>query len=483
MKRLLPAFVLFCCAVAANAQGELSVFTATGRGGVATTFARDYQAIGINPANLGWGTGVEGKKGAFTFSEGAYSLYSEALTKPELRTAIRDFDSKFTLAEKQMAADNFANTDFSLNLALTPFAIAYMNEKVGGFAFSVRERVQWYSRFNQDVSEILFMGKHAPYFDVKLDENDMELPQDSAQVMELVASAYASQAKVYSELFEGSTMTLQWSREYSFSYGRHVFKSDNLEIHVGAGVKYVTGLGILEVETIDGEFQAYSSISPFAEIDYGPAAELNPSTVTQSGGLPKAVGRGWGFDFGGNVVLFDRLRIGASITDIGSVTWDGNVYVASDDTLVSFQSGGFDSYNIFAQAGDIVGDQGLLSWSGATERVVSLPTAVRIGASMELIEDRLEVGADLVIPGNDVAGNYDRGLFGLGGEVVPIKGIHLSAGISYGGNYDFNLPVGIVFRTGAGSWEAGIASRDAITFFSQNRPTLSLALGFARFRF
>ena len=44
---------LLALPAAAWAQTELSNFTATGRGGVATTFATDYQAIGINPANLG----------------------------------------------------------------------------------------------------------------------------------------------------------------------------------------------------------------------------------------------------------------------------------------------------------------------------------------------------------------------------------------------------------------------------------------------
>ena len=39
--------------LAARAQNELSNFSATGRGGVINTFASDYQAIGINPANLG----------------------------------------------------------------------------------------------------------------------------------------------------------------------------------------------------------------------------------------------------------------------------------------------------------------------------------------------------------------------------------------------------------------------------------------------
>jgi len=52
-----------------------------------------------------------------------------------------------------------------------------------------------------------------------------------------------------------------------------------------------------------------------------------------------------------------------------------------------------------------------------------------------------------------------------------------------GGVYDFSIPVGVTIITKNGGFEAGIASRDAVTFFTQNGPTLSLSTGFMRFRF
>ena len=46
-------FLLFATVFSSLAfgQAEMSVFSATGRGGVATTFVTDYQSLGINPAN------------------------------------------------------------------------------------------------------------------------------------------------------------------------------------------------------------------------------------------------------------------------------------------------------------------------------------------------------------------------------------------------------------------------------------------------
>ena len=61
MKNFVVALVLLTSAYSINAQFEGSSFTSTGRGG-ATTFATDYQAVGINPANLGWEYKFDGKK-------------------------------------------------------------------------------------------------------------------------------------------------------------------------------------------------------------------------------------------------------------------------------------------------------------------------------------------------------------------------------------------------------------------------------------
>ncbi|MDB5236789.1 MAG: hypothetical protein JWR44_3782, partial [Hymenobacter sp.] len=62
----------------AFAQNELSNFSATGRGGVINTFATDYQAIGINPANLGRSTNF---RVAFTIGEVGAGIGSQSLSK------------------------------------------------------------------------------------------------------------------------------------------------------------------------------------------------------------------------------------------------------------------------------------------------------------------------------------------------------------------------------------------------------------------
>jgi len=148
---------------------------------------------------------------------------------------------------------------------------------------------------------------------------------------------------------------------------------------------------------------------------------------------------------------------------------------------IDWSSSGFDSYNLFEEAENIVGEDGLFRWNGLAEKKEKLPTNVRAGASFQPNE-KIEAGLDIVVPLNDVAGSYEKALMAFGIDVTPIPWLRLSTGVTTGGNYGFNLPMGIVLIVGE-TWEAGVASRDVITFFSQNRPTLSLSAGLLRFKF
>ncbi len=85
-----------------------------------------------------------------------------------------------------------------------------------------------------------------------------------------------------------------------------------------------------------------------------------------------------------------------------------------------------------------------------------------------------------------IPGSINGFAWGAGGDIIIPVGknqIFIMAGVTGGGGYDIQVPLGINFVLGGGAYEVGIASRDAVTFFSQNSPTISAAFGFARVRF
>ncbi|MFB6258768.1 MAG: DUF5723 family protein [Flavobacteriales bacterium] len=468
-------------------QSEITSFTVTGRGGVATTFVTDYHSIGINPANLGWERRFEDKKFTLGFFEGSYSIYAEALRKDEIRKEFSKFgERQFSWDEKADAARDFAENGLAINADMMSIGAAYTSKKLGGIAFNVRDRFRSYIELSPTASEILFEGYNASYFDIKLDAQGDTLGSDPDPDSVAYGAVSDSAEEFLSEITQGSQMDMTWYREFNLSYGRKILKNDALSLYVGGGVKYIRGFALMKVRSNDdGDLTAFSATSPAFDIDYGKKAiKSNPSSdTTNSGFLPDAVGKGFGFDLGVNAVIGKKLKLGASMNNVGSISWEGNVYEALDTIVYDTESPGANSYNFVEALDSISGDSGVFRWAGKKKKKVKLPSVARFGASYKLSE-MIEVGADFVMPLNDAPGSYRQAIYGVGAKVDILEWLEVSAGVKSNAYGDvLNVPVGLVLKSKTGVYEAGIASRDAVTFFSKNEPTLSLSTGFLRFRF
>ncbi|MEM9052209.1 MAG: hypothetical protein AAGC47_09180, partial [Bacteroidota bacterium] len=82
MKSKLLLFSFFLSSSIAFSQMENASFTETGRG-ASFAFVTDYQALGINPANLGFGNRYD-KQYTLGLGQFGVSLYSEAFTRSQL---------------------------------------------------------------------------------------------------------------------------------------------------------------------------------------------------------------------------------------------------------------------------------------------------------------------------------------------------------------------------------------------------------------
>lgn len=481
---LFVAFTASCISIFAQ-QND---FTSMGRG-TSTTFVTDYHTTGINPANLGFKRVYETKHVTFGLMETGFSAYSGALGKTEFRKSITDFgSSNFTFAEKQKAASQFTNEVLALNLDVNWLGISYQDDKIGGFSLNIRETGRWYSTFNKNMSDIMFLGFKAPYFDSLLLNNyerveNVETNYPRADSIGIMAGYKdPGQGLNYSQLFEGSKISMMVYREYAINYGKEIKLNDYFAIAGGLGVKYIQGFGIMDIEVKDGVMTSYGAFSPAFDIDFGSATKSNPSADTTGGYKP--VGHGLGIDIGFNVYYKEKIKLGFAFTNIGSVTWKGNVYTAQDTTLSNMESGGFSNYNIFSEADEIASDEGLFKWQGKQKLVTKLPTTFRMGISHQL-EDKGEVGIDIIVPMNKQPGSIQKPYWAIGGDFKVFRFLRLSSGIAYGGNFDkrVNIPLGITLVLGEqAAWEIGFASRDAITYFRQKGPALSFAFGFLRFR-
>ena len=325
-------------------QTELIAYPSTGKG-VASTFVTDYHALGINPANLGWKAHEE-KSVTVGTTEFGFSVNSDALKSQQLRDDVKGVILNRTLdslsrEEKIGAVQSFADNALNFSFNNNIFGFSYQNEKFGGIALSIRTRANWSSSFNEEFTELLFNGNHSVYFDslVYVDGVDTSIVANNGAYSDSSGAVLNGRVNVplnISELMDGTHLQLSWNREYHIGYGRRVLNlDDKFELFAGVGAKYIQGVAFFDLESKDGVLKMVSALSSGFDLDYGIAALSNPSALAQNGQdfFKSSVGNGWGVDVGLHALLFKKIRIAASVTDMGSMTYSGNVYEAQD-TLV-----------------------------------------------------------------------------------------------------------------------------------------------------
>ena len=448
------------------AQNQAGSFTVTGAG-YSTAVVTDYQCLGVNPANLGW------KRNNHVMNvgvgEASFSIYSEPL-KRALVDELFNADKTFTQAERDEAVENFTNSKLQLEGNASGFGFSFQDEKIGGFGFAVKERVMWDSNLNEESADILFNGYNADYFD------EIVVDTVTGEV-----TGISNNPQQVASLFEGTRLELLWFREFNFSYGRSFFSSDAVTLYGGIGFKYLKGYSVFNYNYENGAIDVFSALNPLLDVDYD-----TPSPSEIENNQYQSIGEGYGMDFGISALILNKLRVAFSVTDIGSIKWDGNVYTGENAKLDDIQTSGIDNYNIFSLDDNVAFDNLKWGgWEGLDNKTTDLPTNIRSGAAL-MLNKKFEFGTEFYIPLNETPGSYDKLIFGIGTRIQPVKWFRGSIGVVSGGATGTDVPVGISFfpfNNESFSWEMGLAVRDITTYFQQDKPTVAFALGLLRFSF
>lgn len=498
-QRLLATlFVFFFAATASFSQTQGIAYTAVGKG-VATTFLTDYHCLGINSSALGWGTGYKNKRFTTGTSEFGFGIYSDALNSEKLKNLSKTIRSQFTGSNnssfdwkaQREAAANYAQSGVSIFLDYNWAGFSFQGKKFGGIAFNVRENYQWYSKLNEQTTDIIFRGQFSSYFDsltVVFNGDTSRIANNENLSEDTLAAAIKGSIAVplrLSEITRGSSVKMLWTRTYNFGYGRKIIGKDSVFVlYGGIGGRLIQSMAMFNMESDEAGLKVYSSLSPSFKVDYGAVANGNLSAFTNyKGGIPPAVGNGYGIDLSASAIFFNKLKVAAAVNNMGSVTFRRNVYSARDTLLAEMSLSGLDNNNITEAVNQLLRDGGLLKLEGEEKYVMKNAADLRIGASFQAFKF-LNVGFDMVAPFNkENPGSIQNAVFSFGGDIRPVKWLQLSVGYFGGGIYKSNIPVGINFILRDGSYEVGISSRDALSFFTKNANSVSAAFGFARFRF
>jgi hypothetical protein len=459
MKKFILAAVALMASQAVLAQTESSSYSVVARGGVMNTFVHDYQAIGVNPANLGRSTSFI----SFTVAEMGGFYSSQAFTRHTMRNAIKmAAEGTITEAERQQLARAFTS-DNVLNVGadINTLALSVNLPKIGGFAVSNRQRMLGHAGFNKNFSELLFLGKDATVF-------KETAPDETVYV---------------SELFNGSEIKMSWVNEWNFAYGREIIDLPLVNIYGGLGYKYLQGLGIYEFSASGGKVKAHSALSPVLDANYDDYLNDPSFNYKSADGLLNPVGRGHGFDLGLSAEIIKIIKVSASVTDIGSIKWTENLLEGRDKgfKLEDLGANGANDEDFWGDASEMaktIVDEAL-EFTPVSEMKVNLPTRFRFGAGVK-VGQKVELGLDYTAPLNKAPGNIAGDFVGLGIDVMPTPFFRLSSGVSSGAGEKVNLPFG--FAIVSPVYEFGIGIRDVTAPFTENNPGASFALGFLRFK-
>ena len=467
--------------------------------GVATTFLTDYHCLGINTSALGWGTGYENKKITLGSSEFGFGIYSDALNSTKLKSLSGAIKNKITgntqtpfdIANQKLASAEYAQAGVSVFLDYNWAGFSYQGEKFGGIAFNIRENYSYYSKFNQQVTDLIFRGTASNFFDsltvvIGADTSVIaNRPDISADSLSNVIKGTMAIPLNLSQLTLGSEVKMVWNRSYNFGYGRKIFgKEGKFELFGGIGGRYIQSMAMFNMESKGKGLVMYSAVTPSFNIDYGAVANSNPSSFsTGKSLLPKAVGSGYGIDLSASIIFFKKLKVAMAVNNIGQVTYDRNVYSVKDTLFTNLSLNGLVDYDITQSINQLLSTGGILTLQGQEKYILKNASDFRIGASFQPFKF-LHIGFDMVAPFNTKnPGSLQNAVYSFGGELKPFKWLALSCGYFGGGIYQSNIPVGVNFIFRDGAYEVGISSRDAMTFFTQNKHSISSAFGFARVRF
>ncbi len=407
------------------AGGDLTNLQGVGMARTYTTVSRGINAVGINPANLGYPDKSDISFNLINFGTKIGSdiidlkIYDKYFTGDNNGNPfiLSDADKKKII---NLFPDGIAlnGLDFELKL----LSLSYHHPKIGGFAFSVTEKAGFNLIIPKDYIQFLFYG------------NPLGSRFD----------------------FSKTYFNSMWLREYSLSYGRNIPHFKFMQsMAAGITIKLIHGYGIADLN----RNTAYFSTDKFAKIsgvvDYRARFAgidlLDENSNAEFSVFPRPAGHGFGFDIGVSGFVNDQLSVGIALVDMGGINWKHNTYEHSNYAEFDFDDPKIADKQLDTLQKLFEGRN--IKISGFSS---NLPTTLRFGAAYQLdkapfinsFPGELIVAFDYNQGFTDYTGSTTAPRFSLGIEYKPFRWLPIRTGVSLGGRANTNMGFGFGFLMG-----------------------------------
>ena len=423
------------------------------RGSMVTSHGLD--AVGLNPANLGFGDRSEFSVSVFPLGlhVGTNFMTWERFEKyfSGVETDSGKKGTYLTDADKEDILDGFQDGIGKLTAggAVTLFGISFVDSTLGGFAFTVNERFGATATLPDDYIRLLFFGNP-------------------------VGSRYE---------FSGTGGDAQWMREYALHYGRSLPLSlGPISLAGGVSLKLLHGFAFGGIDDFSGMIQTDSGGALTAELRQRLRRSVVDAMSDTAGGsvgiFPAPAGTGFGMDLGVSARFGTAFSAGMSITDIGSMTWTRNAKELRGDAHVSITDPTSKSER------DSITDAFKTSENPLESFDTELPTVLRIGVAvdvnqlpiMKAMPGQMVVELDYIQGLNSSVGNTTSPRFALGVEYRLLDWLPIRSGLAFGGyeRVHWGLGTGLNFDV----FDLEIGTEDIIPILAPSAmSTASFAFG------
>ena len=481
-------FTLLCFLVLpaiSFAQIYFGSTVAASQGGSVNATAENWEAIEVNPANLGWASNhtfsFSIANVGVNFADNGLNLASNSVIS-ELKH-VGSQDSITPTERTQMYNAVTAPGGLNISSTVTWAAFSFTIPKIGGFGISLTDKVYAHVQLSNNAARLL---------------DDLSGVKDSATLVAAAIKDSALLKQTSAQIADGTNAGGYHYRELNIDFGRKLFtipthntgrggasfensefldtarnaylKYNNIEVFGGIGFKPIWGLG------------SYSSVVTGGEnVEEGTYVYSNPNYGQNiASNIFTANGRGFGVDLGLSATFKDWTA-GVSVTDIGKITWQNNSF---QPLVLKFPP--LDSINyLFNNNGKLFNyfvSHNESNTGGAPNYTTQLPTQFRAGLSYKLTR-LVTVSSDYVAPLNTVQGNLLNPYYAVGANINVFRWVGVGVGYATEKGFGNLMPVGFFINVFYG-FEVYAGTNDLIAYIgNSNGHVLSGSAGIKIFGF
>jgi hypothetical protein len=425
MRILILDCLVLACVVNAGA-GDRSNPRAMGMARTVNATARQFDAVGINPALLGvpprqlMSVGIARVGVGISADFLSYDVYNDYFTG----TLDGNGDvvpTYLTPADKERILSGFPG-DIGTVMADGEGGLIGASlyiEGLGGLGFSATEHFGGKAMVPRDYARFMLYG------------------------LDSLGSTYD---------LDGAGLGGWWWREYNVSFGTRIpVRGGSLRrLYAGIGLKLVHGFGVAETVTSTGllanEKTGMNQYVALVELDYRvrrAGTTFFSDEQADFNFFPEPAGTGFGLDLG-MAADWNGVLVTMSVTDIGSIDWTGNL----SESFATYSGKITDPFSEATQ--DSIRDALKGETGPGTPFSTTLPTKLRIGFAflsdsvrvLSALPKRLLLAFDYTQGFTSTLNNTTSPRFSLGIEYRPISFLPLRTGISVGGGTNVRWAAG-----------------------------------------